>query len=295
MFDYKLLQALSSVINEGGFEKAALKLHLTQSAVSQRIKQLEEFCGQILLVRSSPPMPTETGKALIAHFNQVVLLENNLLEQSSFSSPEEMRTIKIAINNDSLATWFPEAVDAFLRSERILLHIEVDDQEQTQNLLHEGKVFCSISTCDRPINGCSMKKLGKMLYGMYSTIEFRKNWFSTGFSADTARNAPSIRFNAKDQLNSLFFSACFKDSDIQPPSFFVPSSEKFTEWIKRGYCFGAAPVQQCRKYLETSELVDLQPEIKVEVPLFYHCWNLNSSLLQRFSTSLLTHAQSFLD
>ena len=53
--DYKLLKALSVVVQEGGFEKASRVLHISQPAVSQRVKLLEEQTGQVLLTRTSPP------------------------------------------------------------------------------------------------------------------------------------------------------------------------------------------------------------------------------------------------
>ena len=76
--DYRTLQALDAVIRERGFERAAQKLCITQSAVSQRIKQLENMFGQPLLVRTVPPRPTEQGQKLLALLRQVELLEKEL-------------------------------------------------------------------------------------------------------------------------------------------------------------------------------------------------------------------------
>lgn len=68
--DYRTLQALDAVIRERGFERAAQKLCITQSAVSQRIKQLENLFSQPLLVRTIPPRPTEQGQKLLALLHQ---------------------------------------------------------------------------------------------------------------------------------------------------------------------------------------------------------------------------------
>jgi len=86
--DYRTLQALDAVIRERGFERAAQKLCITQSAVSQRIKQLENMFGQPLLVRTVPPRPTEQGQKLLALLRQVELLEDEWLGDEQTGSTD---------------------------------------------------------------------------------------------------------------------------------------------------------------------------------------------------------------
>jgi len=295
MLDYKLLEALAAVVEEGGFERAALRIGLTQSAVSQRVRLLEEQTGQILLIRSTPPQPTAAGKNFLSHLDKVSLLEKNLNLSPGANSHREYTTyttIRIAINNDSLATWFTDSVESALKTESILLDIEVDDQEQTQKLLRDGKVFCAIGTHGKPLNGCFVKKLGEMAYGMYCGPAMRKTWFANGFTLEAATQAPSLRFNRKDRINAQFYAACFQKEDVRPPTSFVPSSEQFVEWLQRGLCYGAAPVIQCDNLIKSGHLVDLIPERKIIVPLFFHCWNIPSPPLQQFTSSLCTAAQA---
>lgn len=294
MIDYKLLEALAAVVEEQGFEKAARKLGLTQSAISQRIRQFEEYCGQILLIRSSPPEATAAGNLLISHFNKVKLLEDDLQISTQRRSRSAYSTIRIAINNDSLATWFTPATADVLVEENILLNISVDDQEQTQNLLRQGSVICSISTYNRPINGCSLYKLGEMAYGMYCAADVKDSWFPDGFNLPDANKHPSIRFNTKDFINSQFFQRCFQSEALEGPAVFVPSSEQFIEWIRRGLCYGSAPLLQCRELVETGILADLLPEIKINIPLYFHCWNIKSSKLKKFSEELLAKSTEFI-
>ena len=64
MLDYTSLEALATVLHEGSFERAARRLHVTPSAVSQRVKQLEERLGQVLVQRGSPCTGTEAGQRL---------------------------------------------------------------------------------------------------------------------------------------------------------------------------------------------------------------------------------------
>jgi len=291
MLDYKLLEALAAVVEEGGFERAAFRIGLTQSAVSQRVRLLEEQTGQILLIRSIPPQPTAAGKHFLSHLDKVRLLEKNLKLTPDADSHQEFTTIRIAINNDSLATWFTDSVENILKNEKILLDIEVDDQEQTQNLLRTGKVFCAIGTHEKPLNGCFVKKLGEMAYGMYCAAAMRKTWFADGFTVDSATRAPSLRFNKKDRINTQFYAACFHKEDLRGPTCFVPSSEQFVEWLRRGICYGAAPVNQCASLVKSGQLVDLIPERKIIVPLYFHCWNIQSPPLRQFTASLCTAAQ----
>lgn len=163
MLDYKLIEALATVLQEGGFDKAARVLYLTQSAVSQRIKQLEELCGQILLARTTPPQPTPAGRILLKHYLQVRQLEEEVLGQIG-GQGQEPATLAIGINADSLATWFGAIIPDFVRREGILLDLRVDDQDQTHQLLKNGEVMGCISTQATAVQGCTIRALGCMPY-----------------------------------------------------------------------------------------------------------------------------------
>ena len=112
-FDYNLLTTLAVVVREGSFEIAAAHLNISQSAVSQRIKILENRLGSPLVVRGRPCIGTPLGRRLCAHVDRVALLEHGLRDvmRSSKGGARPPRTmIPIAVNADSLATWFPEVV-----------------------------------------------------------------------------------------------------------------------------------------------------------------------------------------
>ena len=61
MLDYAALSALVSVVREGSFERAARALHVTPSAISQRIRLLEERVGCTLVVRGQPCRAIDVG------------------------------------------------------------------------------------------------------------------------------------------------------------------------------------------------------------------------------------------
>ena len=294
MIDYKLLEALALVIEEGGFEKAAHKLHITQSAVSQRVKMIEESAGQILVTRTLPPMATEAGLKLLAHYRKVKLLEEDLTPEISRASAVFPTTLAIGVNADSLATWFLEAVAGIAGEHNLILDVHVDDQEQTQKLLQNGQVCGCISTHHKQLQGCRIEKLGTVEYGLYCTPLFSQQWFQEGFGLESIQLAPTIRFNRQDNLNKSFFHRLFRTEPSPLPTFYIPSSEKFVECILRNLCYGVIPAQQSRPLRGSGLLVDLAPACKIGVDLYYHCWNLKSKTIEIFTGEFIAKARQLL-
>lgn len=294
MLDYKLVAAFAAVIEEGGFDKAARRLHITQSAVSQRIKLLEEQHGQILLQRTSPPRPSLSGLDLLGHYHQVRHLEQDLAARKTANRPQKFASLALGINADTLATWFLQAVQPFLSKEKVVLDLHIDDQDQTHKLLQEGKVLGCITTRRTPLQGCRITPLGIMEYGLYCTPAFAEIWFPQGFNANEVAKAPIIRFNRKDGLNDQLFRKLFLSLPQDIPTFFIPSSEMFVQFIKEGLCYGVLPEQQSRSLLDCGELIDLAPGNCVKVELYWHCWNLRSDLLESFTAKFTSEVRRLL-
>ena len=287
MFDYKLIQALAMVVREGGFEKAAGTLNITQSAVSQRVKLLEEQMGQILLSRTTPPQATPPGRKLLKHYQQVKRLEDDLLNETGNVGSKRFTLLAVGINADSLATWLLEAVHPFLMEERVLLDIRTEDQEQTHRLLKDGDVIGCISTQEKPIQGCRIDFVGRMNYQMYAAPEFAHRWFPGGLAVADACNAPAIIFNRKDELHQKLFLRALGEVPAPIPASYIPSSEKFADAIVLGLGYGMLPLQQSQPFVRAGKLVDLAPGYSVPVELYWHCWNLKSKLLEKFSQQLV--------
>ena len=245
MLDYRHIEALAIVVMEGGFERAARKLHLTQSAVSQRIKQLEEQSGQILLIRTTPPKATSAGQRVLKHYLQVQRLEEDLLDVFSAGAREDFAVLPIGINDDSLATWFLEAVSPFLQKEKVLLDLRTDDQEQTQRLLKIGKVVGCVSSNKQPIQGCRVDYLGTMNYRLLSTSAYARKWFPEGLNPESVGRAPAILFSRKDELQAKLLRRIFPNPPSKIPTHYFPSSEKFVDFITLG--FGVRHVAGCTK------------------------------------------------
>ncbi len=300
MLDYKHLEALAAVVQEGGFERAAKRLHLTQSAVSQRIRLLEETLGQPVLARTQPPAPTSLGRRLLRHAKRVGLLEAELARTLATNQSAEhpagspWQTLALAVNADTLATWFTDAVLPLLAKERLLLDLRVDDQERTHELLRAGEVAGCISTRPAPMQGCQAVLLGRMRYHCAASPAFAARWFPLGLSLDSSRLAPAVVFNRQDSVHDRFLAAHLASSPDDAPRHHVPNSERFVDFVLGGAGYGLIPHMQAASHLASGRLVDLAPQSAMDVPLYWHCWNIPSALLAKLGIALKTAARTLL-
>jgi LysR family transcriptional regulator, chromosome initiation inhibitor len=294
MLDYKLLQALAVVIQEGGFDKAAQYLNLTQSAVSQRIKLLEEQTGQIVIARTTPPSATAAGQQMIKHYLQVKRLEGDLFDTLVPSDKKDFVTLAIGTNRDCLATWLFQAISPFLEKRRVVLEFRAADQEQTHRLMKEGDAIGCISVKDQPMQGCRVEYLGCMDYRLVATQDFAENFFPEGIHSETITQAPLILFDRKDEMHLQFFRLFMKDIPSQLPIHYVPSTRTYADFIYSGLAYGLLPDQECESRLESGRLINLCPGITLHVQLYWHCWNLKSKLLEDLTNQLLDHAKNLL-
>ena len=295
MLDYKLIEALAMVAMEGGFDKAAKALHITQSAVSQRLKLLEELTGQVLIARTTPPQATLAGRKLLKHYLQVKQLEDDLLGAMNEPGNKGFTSIAIGINADSLALWLLEAIHPFLLEERVLLDIRVNDQDQTHQLLKNGEVIGCISTQEQPMQGCRIEYIGRMYYHMMASPEFAAQWFPTGLNVEDVRRAPAIIFDRQDELHHKLLLQALKEVPSTFPTHYVPSVEKFADFIALGLAYGMLPDQQSIPLVNTGKIVDLSPDCHVPVELYWHCWNLKSDLLEKLTQNLIRKTKTFFE
>lgn len=285
MFDYKLLAALAAVVEQGGFERAAQVLGLSQSAVSQRVKLLEARVGQPVLVRAAPPAPTEIGTRLLNHVQQVRLLERDLQAQvpalDEGGLPERLR---IAINADSLATWWAPAVADYCSSHRVLMDLVVEDQEVGLKRMRAGEVAGCICAAERPVAGARSLALGAMRYRALASPGFVARHFSRGVTAEALLNAPSIVYGPDDQLQHRYLAALGIQGAF--PHHLCPSSEGFVRLTQAGLGWGLVPEHQVEGELTRGELVELIPERPIDVPLYWHHWRHGGELLASLTDHL---------
>ncbi len=294
MLDYKLLEAFDAVIREGGFDKASGTLHLTQSAVSQRVKLLESQMGQVLLIRTTPPKPTPAGRRLLKHYILVRQLESDVTREMMPGSTGGLVSLAIGLNEDSLATWFLPCIRPFLTEYPVVMDLRVDDQDQTRRFLSDGEVVGCISSRRDTLQGCTVSFLGAMIYRLVATSEFAKQWFPHGLDRNGIENAPAVIFNRRDGLHAAMLYQRFERQFSHIPCHYIPSPEQFARTIASGFGYGMLPDQQSRELLQEGGLVDLSPQDHVRVNLYWHRWNIPSPMIDALTRCLKQGAKDFL-
>lgn len=284
--DYRGLAALDAVIAHGSFDKAALALSITQSAVSQRLRMLENQAGELLVIRSQPPAATQAGQCLIAHYRQVQLLESALAQQVR-SGPQERPELAIAVNADSAATWLQEALTPLLADGGCLLHLHLDDQDHTLAMLREGRVFACITSETAQVAGTTATALGAMRYQCLASPAFAARWFPQGLTAEAVQSAPALHFNRKDALTARFI-AQHTGYTGRYPHHSYDTSEGFVRFLEAGIAYGMAPTLQCAAQLDAGTLVDLAAGHVLDVPLYWYRWDIATPLTQALSEAVVT-------
>lgn len=294
--DYKLLKALAAVLDAGGFEKAAQRLNLTQSAVSQRIRLLEDQIGAILLTRTSPPVATEAGSRILAHYRKVHHLESELFSDPILGVQSDVnRTLSIGVNADSLATWLIDTLAPLINEFGALLDLHVDDQEHTLHLLRQGSVLACITTSEPPLQGCKVEPLGFCPYCLVATPNFAGHHFPhPNALPKNISQIPTVFFNRKDDLTRRFFNEVLHTEVTFEKVHYIPSSEKYLDMIYKGGCYGVVPLHQISDILQSNQVIECFPEQRLYLPLFFHCWNIRSSWLTDFTTAFVASAQKHL-
>ena len=290
-FDPAALECLAAIVEEGGFERAAQRLNVTQSAVSQRLRALEAQAGSVLIVRSRPLKATSAGQLLLRHTKQLRLLrvdlERDLQELAPHAqggSRDEER-ISIAINADSIATWALPALTPLVRN-GLPVEIITDDQNFTQEWLRSGQVIGCVTTLKPALRGCKVVPLGAMHYVAVASTGFAQSRLPGGLTAHNFRGVPFIAFNRKDGIQSEFIGQVFGLKRVSLRQLFVPSSEGQLRAVLAGWGASVLPEHMARAPLETGELVNLAPGHTLAVPLYWHCWNLESDVLDALSSAL---------
>lgn len=294
--DNAQLAAFATVLEEGSFEAAARRLHVTPSAISQRIRLLEERLGQILLQRSSPCLATEAGKVLARFAGQVAVLENEMLREVGLPDDGDLVAPRVAVvvNADSLETWFLSIYDTLPVEGLLRLDVRVEDQDHSAVLLREGTVMAAVSSSATPVQGCRVELLGVMRYRALASPDYVARHIAGRSLEDALEGAPMLVFNGKDALQARFLALCSARS-LDPPANFIPSVHGFLEAARRGVGWGMMPAILAREALKNGTLVEVAPGRHLDVPLYWHCWRLESPVLKALSEAVRRAAAETLD
>lgn len=291
MLDYAHLSALAAVIRTGSFERAAQHLNVTPSAVSQRIKLLEERFGVVLVVRGQPCTATEVGQRLCQHVEQVALLESSLRQSlPGLQAEGQPVTLRIAVNADSLATWF---IPAMARTEGYLFDLVLDDQDHSAEWLRRGEVVAAVTAHSTPVQGCDCHPLGALRYIATASPDYCARWFAEGFSAPAAAHAPCLIFNQKDRLQADWLRQVFR-ANLHPPLHWLPSSQAFVDAALAGIGWGMNPEPLVLEHLRTGRLVALAPDQPLDVPLFWQQSRIVSPVLSHVTRAVVHEARTVL-
>ncbi|MCL6270323.1 LysR family transcriptional regulator ArgP [Sansalvadorimonas sp. 2012CJ34-2] len=289
--DYRLIAALDAVINKRSFERAAEQLCITQSAVSQRIRQLEKQLGQPLLVRSQPPQPTKTGQRLLALFRRVQLLEKEAMPELQTDNNGQYLPLALAVNPDSLATWLLPALAPLLREEPIELDIRLADESRTLDLLRRGEVLGAISSEPSPVSGCIADRLGRIEYVCVASPYFVERYFKNGVDRESLMTAPATAFDHFDDLHQRYLETHFDLPPGEVPCHIVGTSEAIVSLAANGVAYGMIPDLMIRDKLASGELTEIIPNIRHNRVLFWHRWALESGVMKQVSEYLIRHAK----
>lgn len=225
--DPRQTAAVRAVIETGSFEQAAVRLNLTSSAVSQRVRALETRLGNPLIVRTRPCRATQMGQRLLQYLRRAALLEDDFASDLA-RADEALVSVAAAVNADTLSTWFFPALSDILLQENVLLDLTVDDQDHTHALLASGLAIGCITTEPAPMRGCFAERFGAMRYRLVASAAFVERWFPNGLTRESARRAPVILSSRKDALQARFLETRFGLPPEAYPCHYVPAPSRVT-------------------------------------------------------------------
>ena len=269
------VRTLLAVVDEQSFDRAAAVLHVTPPAVSQRVKALEQRIGRVLVLRSKPVRLTESGEVLVRFARQLTRLEADTRAELGLGGSGQPTTLPIAVNADSLATWFLSALEEVPAEPPVSFDLRSDDQDHTAALLREGLVMAAITATPQPVQGCTVSRLGTMRYRAVASEEFVRRWLDGGSLAERLPAAPAVLFDRKDDLQDRFLRRLARRKLPSRVRHYIPASVSFVDAVAAGLGWGMVPELQ----LSGRELADLAPDRAVDVALYWQQWKLDSPSL----------------
>ncbi|MFC6451110.1 LysR family transcriptional regulator ArgP [Cellulomonas gelida] len=297
-FDRAQLRALAAVLDEGTFEAAAARLHVTPSAVSQRVRALEQQAGRVLVVRARPCRATEPGTVLARLAGQLALLEHDAAAQLGGRSAGEdgaraasATRLAIAVNADSLSSWFPAALVGL--PDDVVVDLRREDQDRTAELLRDGTVTAAVTADEHAVQGCRVRSLGAMRYVAVAAPDVHERWFADGPTAHALERAPVIAFNRTDALQHRF-AARLAGRQVAPPVHHVPSNSAFVELLLAGLGWGMVPQGAAERPVADGSLVELAREPYLDVPLYWQHWALRTATLDDLTARVVRAATAAL-
>ena len=293
MLDPIQLRTLATVVREGSFERAAALLHVTPSAVSQRIKALEERAGTVLVRRGQPCSATDAGARLCRHAETLALLEQQLHQELPGlpdDEPGARPVLRLAVNADSLATWFVDALAGLDPGDALLVDLSTADQDLTADWLRRGQVLGAVTAQAEPVPGCRSLRLGALRYRATASPAFMARWFPQGVTADALAQAPSLVFDSDDRLQERWVKRVTR-RELVLPAHRLPSTHAFVQAAVAGLGWGMNPQDLAAQALAEGRLVELVPGRPLDVALHWQVATLPVPALDTLTRHVLRAAR----
>ena len=287
-FPVEHLTTFAAIIDEGSFEGAARRLHITPSAVSQRVKAMEQRVGSVLLQRSRPIEVTEAGATVLRAARQLERVLDDAQRELGLG-PAGGTVLPIVVNADSLATWLVPALARAATETGATFEVLRADETVSVDRLRRGDAVAALTAAKEPVPGCTSHRIGTDRYLAVATPDFIAEHFAGGLDADSLQRAPVVEFDRHDIFQQRFIRRVTRVR-VTPPRHFIPSSAEFLRAIELGMGWGMVPALQCADALAAGRLAELGPRSTIDIPLYWQRWKLRSSVLDRLTEIMLEEA-----
>lgn len=279
------LETLLAIVDEGSFDVAAAVLGISPSAVSQRIKALESSTGRVLLRRATPVTATEAGEILVQSARRMALVQ---AETDARLGHRLARVpLSVAVNSDSLATWFRRVLSDTARRGDVALRIRIEDEARTLAMLRRGDVLGAVTREATPVSGCESSFLGTMRYFPVAAAHIAESFHSGHLTWETM---PLVGYGPNDQVLDDAMRERFIDSAVVRARVSqIPSSEGYLEAVRVGLGWGLLPQAQALPLLAAKELV-LLDDSPLDIDLYWQRWRLESEVLGELTRSVIEAA-----
>ncbi|GAA2856673.1 LysR family transcriptional regulator ArgP [Paenarthrobacter ilicis] len=292
-FPAEQLLTFAAVLSEGTLDAAARQLHITPSAVSQRLKALEHAAGRVLLRRSNPAQPTEAGEIVLRLARQMAQLEADAGRELGLGAGGDHLALPIVVNADSLAVWFLQALVQLPGDLHVTFDLHRDDEQHSTSLLRSGTVMAAVTATPEPVQGCRVESLGVMRYVPVASPDYLARWFPhfpEGVDGGALNAVPTVDFDRKDTYQWAFVQSWPTAGEPAPgrkgPRHYVPASQDFGDAIRLGLGWGLLPEAQCGPDIAAGRLVELAPDRPLDVPLYWQRWRTASTALDALSRAV---------
>ncbi len=295
MLDYAAARAVAMIVQTGSFEGAARNLGVTPSAISQRVRNLEERLGTVLIRRGQPCTATEAGARLCRHMDHVGMLEQTLAQHLPGLADDDTArvTVTIATNADSLGTWLMPALAAHACDSGHLFQIAIDDEQHTADGLRQGRVLAAVTSLDSPVQGCAVRPLGRLRYHATASPAFMERHFPDGVTTAALARAPALAFDRKDGLQLAWVRQVTGQSPVLP-AHELASTQGFVDACRAGLGWGLNPAMLVVDDLASGRLVQMVPDTPLDVALYWQIGRLAADRLSGLTRAVQAAAAAAL-